>query len=179
MAIRRRDQLKRFFKRGAYPTESQFGDLIESMRHKLEGIPMADVEGLTAAINGMVDQSTIDAVKEAQEAITEELEALTMKQTQMLESLRECRRVADDFAVDFGSGNDPAQFNDDNYQADAIAGNCSEGDIVYARLNGEEHRTRVLQIEDYAVLLIEVSRGGGVWIWELNYEHGLCYVKRL
>lgn len=52
MAIRRKEQLRRFFKRGAYPTESQFGDLMDSMRHKLEPVPMADVQGLTAALNG-------------------------------------------------------------------------------------------------------------------------------
>lgn len=169
MAIRRKEQLRRFFKRGAYPTESQFGDLIESMRHKLEPVPMSDVEGLTGALNSKADGEDVSAtLVELNMAI----ETLNERIGRINERLKEFRPAQDDFWIDVGKGNNLEHFPDNDGWGDSIADNCSEGDIVRIDANGEKHYTRVLQIESYAVVLVEVWRGGGVFTWEFNTEHG-------
>lgn len=57
MAIQTIKQLKAWFRKGLYPTEGQFADLIDSFRHKGERVPIQDVEGLTEAVNGKYDSS--------------------------------------------------------------------------------------------------------------------------
>ena len=51
MAIQTIAQLKAWFRKGFYPTEGHFADLIDSMRHKSEKIIMQDVSGLPEALN--------------------------------------------------------------------------------------------------------------------------------
>lgn len=53
MAIRAITTLKNWFKTGCYPTEMQFGDLIDSFRHKSANIPAAEVDGLATQLNTM------------------------------------------------------------------------------------------------------------------------------
>lgn len=57
MAIRPIAQLKTWFRKGLYPTEVQFHDLIDSFRHKEDKVSMSDVQGLSQAVNGKYDQS--------------------------------------------------------------------------------------------------------------------------
>ncbi|MEG1842425.1 MAG: hypothetical protein RR221_06895 [Alistipes sp.] len=45
------DQLKRYFKKGAYPTEAQFVDVFDSLRHKDDGIAINDVDKLADQLN--------------------------------------------------------------------------------------------------------------------------------
>lgn len=53
MAIRSVAQLKAWFKRGKYPTESQFADWIDSFFHKEEDkIPIGSVDNLPEQLNG-------------------------------------------------------------------------------------------------------------------------------
>lgn len=176
MAIRRKEQLRSFFKRGAYPTESQFGDLIESMRHKLEPVPMSDVQGLPGALNGKADGEDVAA---ALESLAESLQTVSTAIDGIKESLKEKRPVQDDFWIDMGTGNNLENCPDEGLWGEQIAGNCSEGDIVRIDANGEKYFARVLQIESYAVSLVEVCRKGGVFIWEFNTEHGDISRRRI
>ncbi len=57
MAVQNIAQLKKWFKNGAYPTESQFADLIDSFRHKNDKVGLTEVEGLTNSLNKKYDAS--------------------------------------------------------------------------------------------------------------------------
>lgn len=57
--------LKSWFRRGLYPTESQFADLIDSFRHKDDKVSMSDVDGLPSALNGKADSSDVVAAASA------------------------------------------------------------------------------------------------------------------
>lgn len=65
MAIRTIAQLKGWFRKGLFPTESQFGDLIDSFRHRKEKIPMSDVEGLDTQLNGSYSQAEGEALEKS------------------------------------------------------------------------------------------------------------------
>lgn len=65
MAIRTVAQLKAWFRRGQYPTEGQFGDLIDSFRHKDDGVAIIDVAGLAEALNGKYERSEGEAMAAA------------------------------------------------------------------------------------------------------------------
>lgn len=55
MAIRTIAQLKAWFSRGRYPTESQFADWLDSFFHKSEKIPVKSVDNLPELLNGKYD----------------------------------------------------------------------------------------------------------------------------
>ncbi|MBD5240574.1 MAG: hypothetical protein HDS59_00595 [Barnesiella sp.] len=57
MAVQNIAQLKKWFKKGAYPTESQFADLIDSFRHRNDKVELAEVNGLSDALNKKYDAS--------------------------------------------------------------------------------------------------------------------------
>ncbi|MCM1035522.1 MAG: hypothetical protein NC038_05440 [Paludibacter sp.] len=63
-------QLKAYFQRGCKPTEQQFADLIDSLRHKEESIPQQDIIGLQETLNNKADRSNI------QKTIQQELNSL-------------------------------------------------------------------------------------------------------
>lgn len=52
MSVQSKERLKSYFKKGAYPTESQFADLIDSMRHSGESLGTSDISGLEKQLNG-------------------------------------------------------------------------------------------------------------------------------
>lgn len=54
MAIRTPTQLKSYFETGKFPTQEQFADMIDSLRHVQAAISMADVTNLNSIINGLV-----------------------------------------------------------------------------------------------------------------------------
>lgn len=59
MGTRTREVLRRFFKRGAYPTEGNFGDLIDSFVHKSEdSLPISQVEGLAGQLNAKYNKAS-------------------------------------------------------------------------------------------------------------------------
>lgn len=62
MAVRNLSQLKGWFKKGMYPTESQFGDWLDSFFHREDRIPIDSVDGLNEAINGKAERSDLDAL---------------------------------------------------------------------------------------------------------------------
>jgi hypothetical protein len=51
MAIRSRATLKTFFETGDFPTQEQFADLIDSLRHVGDAVPMEEVTGLLTVLN--------------------------------------------------------------------------------------------------------------------------------
>lgn len=55
MPIQTRDQLKQWFQTRDKPTQSQFWDWLDSFIHKLEGIAVADVSGLSGQLANKVD----------------------------------------------------------------------------------------------------------------------------
>ena len=70
MAIRSITQLKKWFRRGMYPTESQFADWMESFWHKEEDrIPMSTVDGLPEAINAKYDATAGKEIEREQERL--------------------------------------------------------------------------------------------------------------
>lgn len=57
MAIQTIEQLKAWFRRGLYPTEEQFADLIDSFRHRREEVSLIEITGLAQALNNKYDAS--------------------------------------------------------------------------------------------------------------------------
>lgn len=84
MAITTTEKLKRYFKRGAYPTEQEFGDLIDSFVHKAEGeIEPARIKGLAEALNTLISQTgnngdLIEALRERMASMGPDVSALKM-----------------------------------------------------------------------------------------------------
>lgn len=57
-----RESAKSWFETGDYPTQAQFAQLFEWLLFKDEGIAMADVAGLVAALAGKVDIASFNAL---------------------------------------------------------------------------------------------------------------------
>lgn len=55
MSIQSRDNLKQWFRTRDKPTQQQFWDWLDSFIHKLEGIAIGDVSGLTTQLNNKID----------------------------------------------------------------------------------------------------------------------------
>ncbi len=62
MSVQRKDILKSYFQTGKYPTEEQFAELIDSLRHVSDPISMEDIEGLTQALAGKAQVSDLTAL---------------------------------------------------------------------------------------------------------------------
>lgn len=60
MAIRSLNILKAWFETGDKPTQAQFWDWLDSFFHKEETIPIASIDGLTAALNDKAEASAVD-----------------------------------------------------------------------------------------------------------------------
>ena len=58
MAQQTKDQLKQWFRKGLYPTESQFADWIDSFWHKTEQITLSAIAGLTDILNSKQNAET-------------------------------------------------------------------------------------------------------------------------
>lgn len=65
MAIRTPTQLKTYFETGKFPTQEQFADLIDSLRHVQATVPIAEVAGLNAVLNGLVAISQLPTLLQA------------------------------------------------------------------------------------------------------------------
>ena len=63
MAQKEKNILKKYFRKGEYPTESQFSDLIDSLRHFSDEILLSDVTGLNKALNTKFNVSEGEALK--------------------------------------------------------------------------------------------------------------------
>lgn len=92
MAIRTLDQLKTYFRKGLYPTESQFADVLDSYRHKGEKVGLTQIEGLADALNSKYNTSEakiIEAKQKQQEADIDWLKTVQETQAEDIDELQE------------------------------------------------------------------------------------------
>lgn len=68
-------QLKEWFRRGKYPTESQFADWMESYFHKDDTVPVAQVENLGWLLNGKFSASRGEILEELIRVLRSEYDA--------------------------------------------------------------------------------------------------------
>lgn len=85
MAVRNLSQLKGWFKRGMYPTESQFGDWLDSFFHRDDKIPVGSVDGLAEAINGKAEKSSVDTLSQSVTTVSQQAIAADQKAQQAIE----------------------------------------------------------------------------------------------
>lgn len=85
-----REQLKRYFKKGAYPTEGQFADLIDSCLQADDELPISQITGLNEALNGKMEHAEGNALRE--DIAT--AEAHTLEETRQRKM--ECEAIRDD-----------------------------------------------------------------------------------
>lgn len=64
MAIRTPAVLKTYFETGKFPTQEQFADLIDSLRHMQAAIPIGDVSGLVTTLNTFIAVSQLGQLLE-------------------------------------------------------------------------------------------------------------------
>lgn len=111
MATRSIAQLKSWFRKGLYPTEQQFADLIDSFRHKNEPVEVADVPDIADAINKKYDKSEAKILTERVDALDGAVDLISKK----LENLNDLIHELDERLTDLESYNrlkilTPAQF---------------------------------------------------------------------
>jgi len=85
MATRSISQLKAWFKKGMYPTESQFGDWLDSFLHRNDKIPVGSVDGLSEAVNGKAEQSEVDMLSQNISGLSAQVTAADEKAQQAIE----------------------------------------------------------------------------------------------
>lgn len=86
--IRDLQTLKSWFVTGAYPTQEQFWDWMDSFIHKTEGVQFQDIQGLTEYINER-NQALLDEVNRVITEAADKLQlerriALTMERTEQI-----------------------------------------------------------------------------------------------
>ena len=74
MSKRSKDWLKGRFRQGAYPTEEDFGSVLDSYRHVDDEVEMSSVRGLPTALNGKFDRKEGNALREEARGVTEACE---------------------------------------------------------------------------------------------------------
>ncbi|MEO7977786.1 hypothetical protein [Flavobacterium sp.] len=57
MAITALNNIKNWFKTGLIPTQQQFWDTLDSFRHKSEKVPVSDIEGIDALLEGKAEEA--------------------------------------------------------------------------------------------------------------------------
>ncbi len=104
MAIRTIAQLKAWFRKGLYPTESQFADWLDSYRHKQESVKMSEVTGLTIALNQKYNASEANAlIKKVDNAMTE-MDVIRTEMTDIRDEMEVLSNTLTDrsYTLDFG-----------------------------------------------------------------------------
>lgn len=84
MATQTMAQLKAWFRKGMYPTEAQFADLVDSFRHRNEKVGLPDVDGLAEALNAKYDRSEaseLEARMDRNDAAVERMEDVQENQS--------------------------------------------------------------------------------------------------
>ncbi len=77
--------LKSYFQAGKYPTEAQFAELIDALRHVDDPIPMTAIQGLADALNGKAGTEFATALTELLQRIDNgELGGMTDEEREML-----------------------------------------------------------------------------------------------
>ena len=104
MAIRTTAQLKAWFKRGMFPTESQFADWMDSYRHKQEKVSMSDVTGLTTALNQKYNTSEANALIRKVDSAMQEMDVVRTEMEGMRDEMELLSNTLTDrsYTLDFG-----------------------------------------------------------------------------
>jgi len=76
MAIQTISQLKAWFKKGLFPTESQFSDWMDSYWHKSEKMTLTSVDGLADTLNSKAETTDLQTVKDATDTNTTNITSL-------------------------------------------------------------------------------------------------------
>ncbi len=71
MAIQALNTIKKWFQTGLKPSQNQFWDTWDSFRHKLEKVPLEDIEELEATLNTKAEKSELEAHKNDKNAHSE------------------------------------------------------------------------------------------------------------
>lgn len=121
MAIRTIAQLKAWFRRGLYPTESQFADWLDSYRHKDEKVAMSEVEGLTTTLNQKYNASEAKELKKLVDSTVETVDTICTELEDQREMMNELRDTLTDrsYTLDFGQTGTVVQ--DVNMEAEEVA----------------------------------------------------------
>ena len=85
MALRSIQQLKSWFKKGMYPTESQFGDWLDSFFHREDKIPVGSVDGLAEAINSKAEKTTVETLSNNVSVVSQQASAADQKAQQAIQ----------------------------------------------------------------------------------------------
>lgn len=120
MAIRTIAQLKAWFKRGMFPTESQFADWMDSYRHKQECVEMSEVSGLTSALNKKYSTSEANALIQKVDSAMEEMDVVRTEMGDMCDEMELLSNTLTDrsYTLDFGQTGTVVQ--DVNMEGEAV-----------------------------------------------------------
>lgn len=89
MSVTEKNILKEYFKTGAKPSEAQFGELIDSMRHAGTPIPLAEVQGLPEELNSKFSTAEGAALTQTVQQVADNQVEHKAESDRQLSSLRE------------------------------------------------------------------------------------------
>lgn len=121
MAVRTIAQLKAWFRKGLYPTESQFADWLDSYRHKQESVEMSEVSGLPSALNKKYDKSEAETLSRTVNGYKDTMERIEQAQEDQSREMENLRNTLTDrsYTLDFGQSGTVVQ--DVNMEAEEVA----------------------------------------------------------
>lgn len=96
MAIQTKEKLKKYFAKGEYPTEAQFGDLVDSLRHCSEPLKMQDIDGLSGSLNNKMNISEGNIMSKQICDLVEAFKALNKSVSNLNENLTDVETFAGD-----------------------------------------------------------------------------------
>lgn len=120
MAIRTIAQLKAWFRKGLYPTESQFADWLDSYRHKQDSIAMSEVSGLTTALNKKYDASEAETLTGLVSGAMDNMDVISTEMEDMRDEMEKLSNTLTDrsYTLDFGQSGTVVQ--DVNMEAEEV-----------------------------------------------------------
>lgn len=120
MAIRTIAQLKAWFRKGLYPTESQFADWLDSYRHKQDSIAMSEVSGLTTALNKKYDASEAETLTGLVSGAMDNMDVISTEMEDMRDEMEKLSNTLTDrsYTLDFGQSGSVVQ--DVNMEAEEV-----------------------------------------------------------
>lgn len=96
MGIKTTGRLKEYFRKGAYPGEHEFGDLIDSFRHKNGEIAVSDVTGLSEALNNKCEATMAEELERQVQEINGQLNIVD----NLVESIKETQTMVEAKAIE-------------------------------------------------------------------------------
>ena len=101
MSKRTIEQLKDYFRKGKYPTESQFADLMDSYVHKDSKIPPAQIDGLTDQLNDKFTRSEGKALGQDMATMQNRVENNAGKIVQLASDISDARKDDERFFLSY------------------------------------------------------------------------------